>query len=50
MVDETNSNNLNSTSAMTEENLPSNVVDSLGEVNNSDTLDSSVEESLVTPD
>jgi len=50
MVDETNSNELISPPAILEENPATNVVESLGEVNNSDSLDANIEESLVTPD
>ena len=50
MADETNSNELISAPALQEENSTTNVVDSLGEVNNSDSLDSNIEENLVEPD
>ena len=50
MADQTNSNELISTSALQKENSTTNVVDSLGEVNNSDSLDSNIEENLVEPD
>ena len=50
MADQTNSNELISTSALQKENSTTNVVDSLGEVNNSDFLDSNIEENLVEPD
>jgi len=50
MVDETNSNELISPRAILEENPATNVVESLGEVNNLDSLDSNIEESPVTPD
>lgn len=50
MADETNSNDLISAPALQEENSTTNVVDSLGEVNNSDSLDSNIEENLVEPD
>ena len=50
MADQTNSNELISTSALQKENSTTNVVDSLDEVNNSDFLDSNIEENLVEPD
>jgi len=50
MVDETNSNELISASAIHEENSTTNVVDGLGDVNNLDSLDSNIEESLVVTD
>jgi len=50
MVDETNSNELISPPAILEENPATNVVESLGEVNNLDSLDSNIEKSPVTPD
>jgi hypothetical protein len=50
MVDETNSNELISAPAIQEENSTTNVVDSLGDVNNLDSSDSNIEESLVATD
>ena len=50
MADQTTSNELISTSALQKENSTTNVVDSLDEVNNSDFLDSNIEENLVEPD
>ena len=50
MADETNSNELISAPALQEENSTTNVVNSLDEVNNSDSLDSNIEENLVEPD
>jgi hypothetical protein len=50
MVDETNSNELISASATLEENSAINVSAGLGEVGNSDSLDSKIEESAPAPD
>ena len=49
MVDEANSNDLISAPAILEENSATNVSESLGEISNSDSLDSIIEESVVAP-